>query len=333
MRDIIGHRKGAAALIAASAIWGLWNSAYKYAVSGLPITTVLTTMLLTGAAAVWAVVLLKGRGRVTPSQLRRIAVAGLLDPAISYAALGIGLTHVAATTSAMFDGTEACFVVAITAMVGRRWPGIRAVIGVLLSAAGIALLGATRSGVGLSGWDLLVLAGVASAALCNVLTDRVLGDDLDPLTVTAYQMGFAALCVLPLLGWQWRAGETISCTDGPLSYWLVAAGSGAALAAAFLLYNYAIAQVPVTTAGMMLNTIPVFGVVAAICVLGERITWVQGVAALVILTAFCLFEEAGEQPETAQPDALEQPEHDVSRAPVLGAAVAALTHSWTHSWN
>lgn len=159
MRDIIRHRRGAASLIAASAIWGLWNSGYKYAVSGLPITTVLAVMLLTATAALWAVVLIKGRGRVTSCQLRRIAVAGLLDPAISYA------------------------------------------IGVL-SAAGIALIGATRSVVWFSVWDLLVLAGVASAALCNVVTDRVLGDDLDPVTVTAYQMGFGALCVLPLAGWR-----------------------------------------------------------------------------------------------------------------------------------
>jgi drug/metabolite transporter (DMT)-like permease len=49
---------------------------------------------------------------------------------------------------------------------------------------------------------LLVLAGVASAALCNVLTERVLGDDVETLTVTAYQMGFAALATIPLLGWQ-----------------------------------------------------------------------------------------------------------------------------------
>jgi drug/metabolite transporter (DMT)-like permease len=343
VRDIISHRRGAAALVAASAIWGLWNSGYKYAVSGLPIAIVLAVMLLTAAAALWAVVLIRGRGRVTSRQLRQIALAGLLDPAISYAALGIGLTHVAATTSAMFDGTEACFVVAFAALIARRSPGIRAITGVLLSAAGIALLGATRSVVGLSVWDLLVLAGVASAALCNVLTDRVLDDDLDPLTVTAYQMGFAALCALPLLAWHWQARETIGCTAGPLSYWAVAIASGAALAAAFLLYNYAIAQVPVTTAGMILNTIPLFGVVAAICVLGERITWAQGAAAAVILIAFCLFEEGTVESDTVQaeplqpepvqaepvqaepalPDALEHAEPGISRTPVLGAAATS----------
>lgn len=296
MGDIIRHRGGAASLIAAAAIWGLWNTAYKYAVSGLPVMSVLAVMLVVAAAALWAVALARGVGRVTSGQLRRIAVAGLLDPAIGYAAIGIGLTHVNATISAMMDGTEACFVVAFVALIGRRWPGARAVTGVMLSAAGIATLGATRSGVGLSPWDLLVLAGVAAAALCNVVTDRVLGDDVEPLTVTAYQMGFAALCALPLAGWQWRASGTVGGPAARPADWAVAAGAGAALAAAFLLYNYAIARVPVTTAGMILNTLPVFGVLAAICFLGERITWEQILGAAVILLSFFLFEEGEPSP-------------------------------------
>ena len=76
--------------------------------------------------------------------------------------------------------------------------------------------------------------------------------------------------------------------------------SGIALAAGFLLYNYAIVRVPVTTAGMILNTLPVFGVAAAIAFLGERITWAQVAGAVVILIAFFLFEEGGDQAEDTQ---------------------------------
>jgi drug/metabolite transporter (DMT)-like permease len=42
---------------------------------------------------------------------------------------------------------------------------------------------------------------------------------------------------------------------------------------------------------MILNTLPVFGVAAAIAFLGERITWAQVAGAVVILIAFFLFEE------------------------------------------
>src|SRR3984957_2164385 len=162
MRDIIRHRGGVLPLLAASVVFALWNTAYKYAVSGLPVMTALSVMLLTAAAALWAVALVRGRQRLTRSQRRRIAVAGLIDPALSYAAIGIGLSHIDATVSAMMDGTEACFVVAFGALIARRSPGSRAVVGVLLSAAGVAVLGGgARSLLGIGPWELLVLGGVA----------------------------------------------------------------------------------------------------------------------------------------------------------------------------
>jgi drug/metabolite transporter (DMT)-like permease len=221
----------------------------------------------------------------------------------------------------MLDGTEACFVVAFAAIIARRSPGPRAVSGVLLSAAGVAVLGGTHSLLGIGPWNLVVLGGVACAGLCNVLTDRVLGDDVDPLTMTAHQMGFAALCTLPLLAWQAAAGGV---TGGPVARpadWAVAVASGIALAAGFLLYNYAIVRVPVTTAGMILNTLPVFGVAAAIAFLGERITWAQVAGAVVILIAFFLFEEGGDKAEeTHAPRAQHSPVPAMSSPELVAGA-------------
>jgi drug/metabolite transporter (DMT)-like permease len=120
--------------------------------------------------------------------------------------------------------------------------------------------------------------------------------------MTAHQMGFAALCTLPLLAWQAAAGGVTGGQAARPAGWAVAVAvaSGIALAAGFLLYNYAIVRVPVTTAGMILNTLPVFGVAAAIAFLGERITWAQVAGAVVILIAFFLFEEGRDQAEETQ---------------------------------
>src|SRR5487761_1133192 len=71
MRDIIRHRGGVVPLIAASVVFALWNTAYKFAVSGLPVMTVLPVMLLTAAAALWGCALARGRQRLTRGQLRR----------------------------------------------------------------------------------------------------------------------------------------------------------------------------------------------------------------------------------------------------------------------
>ena len=330
MRDIIRHRGGVMPLVAASVVFALWNTAYKYAVDGLPVMTALAVMLLTATATLWAVTLLKGRQRLTAGQLRRIAVAGMIDPAISYAAIGVGLTHIDATVSAMLDGTEACFVVAFAAVIARRSPGSRAVTGVLLSAAGVAALGGTRSLLGMGPWELLVLGGVACAGLCNVLSERVLGDDVDPLTMTACQLGFAALCTLPLLGWQWQAGGLTGPAAHP-SALAAAIACGIALAAGFLLYNYAIVRVPVTTAGMVLNTLPVFGVAAAMTFLGERITWAQAAGAAVILVAFLLFEEAAEQVPDAAVDAAAAASETPGRQQIRGIQDQVHVDSGSHA--
>ena len=212
------------------------------------------------------------------------------------------------------------------AIPSRRSRGTRAVIGVLLSPPEWPF-SADPFAARLGPWIGSCSAAWAARAQ-HVLTDRVLGDDVDPLTMTAHQMGFAALCTLPLLAWQWQAGAIGGPAARPAD-WAVAMASGIALAAGFLLYNYAIVRVPVTTAGMILNTLPVFGVAAAIAFLGERITWAQVVGAVVILIAFFLFEEGGDHAEDAQDRG---PAPLQSRLPRLSSDGVGPEASWT-AWS
>ncbi|RGD57850.1 hypothetical protein DR950_08680 [Kitasatospora xanthocidica] len=63
-------------------------------------------------------------------------------------------------------------------------------------------------------------------------------------------------------------------------------------ALAFLMYNHAVTRTPVTTAGVLLNVIPVFGLAFAVALLGKRVdAWQYGGAAL-ILAGILLFSEA-----------------------------------------
>src|SRR6201995_5811635 len=125
MRGMIKLRGGVMPLIAAALVFALWNTAYKYAVDGLPVGTVLGVMLLVAAAVLGAFARFRGRLKLTRGQLRKIAVVGIIDPAAGYAAIGAGLSHIDATVSAMLDGTEACFVVAFGAGGGTPGPAGR----------------------------------------------------------------------------------------------------------------------------------------------------------------------------------------------------------------
>ena len=66
MRDIIRHRGGVAPLIAASVVFALWNTAYKYAVDGLPVAMALCVMLLIAAVILVAFFLFEEQPQPVP---------------------------------------------------------------------------------------------------------------------------------------------------------------------------------------------------------------------------------------------------------------------------
>ncbi|WP_327069952.1 DMT family transporter [Kitasatospora sp. NBC_01250] len=283
---------GTLTLIGASAIWGLWTTAEKYSLRGLPVMTVLAVSLGTATALLWLVLLRRGHRRPPRDQLRRLALLGLFEPMLGYGAIGLGLSRIQATEASILDGTEACFVVALVALVSRRPPTLRGVGGVLLGLVGVAALGGSSALLGLRAGDLLVLLGAFAAATATLITDRVVRDT-DPLVATAYQFTFGLLFTVPLLVGQWIVDGRLTTPQAGPQHWLVAAAvCGAGLASAFLMYNYAVTRTPVTTAGVLLNSIPVFGIVSAVVFLGERIGAWQYVGAALVLAGIFLFSEA-----------------------------------------
>ena len=162
-----------APLIAASVVFALWNTAYQVR-RRRPAGRrgAVRHAAHRGRRPHRAFALVKGRQRLTRRQLRRIALAWARSTRpLSYAAIGVGvgLSHIDATVSAMLDGTEACFVVAFGALIARRAPGSRAVLGVLISAAGVTTPRRRALLLGIGPWGLLVLGGVACAdsATCS----------------------------------------------------------------------------------------------------------------------------------------------------------------------
>jgi drug/metabolite transporter (DMT)-like permease len=71
-----------------------------------------------------------------------------------------------------------------------------------------------------------------------------------------------------------------------------------AYACSFLLYNFAIARVSAGRAAMILNLMPVFGVVIAVIFLGEHPAAWQLVGAAMIVGSIFVFPEDEEEPET-----------------------------------
>ncbi|MGY0236764.1 DMT family transporter [Longispora urticae] len=283
---------GLLALLAASAIWGLWITAEKYSLRGLPVMTVLGLSLAGSTLLLWTLLLRRGHRRPPRRQLGRLALLGLFEPMLGYGVIGLGLAHIEAGQASLLAGTEACFVVALAAVLRRRLPTGRAIAGVLLAAVGVAVLGGGPSAMGLTLGDALVLLGSLFAAIGSIIAGRVVQHS-EPLVATSYQFGFGLLFTLPLMAWEWFLDDTATTAGARPGHWIVAAVvCGGGLGTAFLLYNYAIIRTPVTLAGVFLNVIPLFGLVFAVLLLGEGVAAWQLIGGAIMIGGIFLFTES-----------------------------------------
>jgi drug/metabolite transporter (DMT)-like permease len=285
-----------AALVTAALFWGSAGTFIKFALDSWQPMTLLTVQLLGANLVLWPLLLIRGYRR--PRQLGRLALIGVLEPGLCYALITIGLQHTTAANAAVISGLESCLVVVLAAMFLRERLAARGVLGLLLAVVGVLVLGGAAPDSSLNIGDILTFGGILAAAV-YVLIARGIADSVDPLTMTAHQFGFGLAVILPFgIGEAAVQGAGVY-TGHTVGDWLVALAIGViGFAGSFLLYNYALAHVRASRAGIVLNLMPVFGLVSAIVILGERpgLAQVCG-AALVVASIFVFPSDVDAEPE------------------------------------
>jgi O-acetylserine/cysteine efflux transporter len=276
-----------AALITASLFWGTAVSATKYALRGFGPITLLAIALTAGTVTLWAIVVL--RGHRPPPPLRRALLLGLFEPALAYAGDLLGLARTTAANGALLSGLESVFIVLLAAVFLRERITGRVTMALALALAGVMTLEGTGSFSGAGLGDLLVLAGVLSAAAYTIVA-RGMGDDSDPLTVTAFQFATATVLVLPGVAVVWATHVEPTPSHVAARFWLAAILVGViGYAASFVLYNYAIARVRAAPASIIVNLIPVFGLASAVLWLGDSLTVGRILGAILIGLSVTIF--------------------------------------------
>lgn len=305
-----GTTAGTGALVLAATFWAASVSGTKEALGGFGAVTLLGVELIAAAIALWAIVLAR-RQRRQRVPWRYAIVLGVLEPAVAYLGDTLGLQRTGAANASLLEGAEAVFVVVLAAVFLRERVTVPACAAVAVGLAGLAVVasgdGLTRPGVG----DLLILAGALSAAGYTIVARRGAGVShdgraVDPLALTAQQFVVAAVVTVPCVLTTWVGGYEPVPRHVAARYWLVAAGVGViGLAASFLLYNWAVARVQARTSAVILNLIPVFGLVCARVWLGERlsVTRLAGGALITVSVAvFAWIERRGAvEPEAVEP--------------------------------
>ncbi|HEY2603669.1 MAG TPA: DMT family transporter [Thermoleophilaceae bacterium] len=279
-------------LIAAAASWGTSTVTSKYALGGLTSTDLVGVEV--GVAAVLLLSAAAWRGALRPTRnWPAYAALAFFEPGLTFALFNAGLIHTSATDGALLVSLESLFAVLLAVVLLRERANALFFVAAALGFGGAALVslegGSTSASIG---GDLLVIASAVTAAAYAVLARRVSGRDA-ALTVTAYQFGFALLMALPLvLASHSRLGHA---SAGHLAAGVATGVLGSAIP--FLFYNLAVRSVSASRAAVVLNLIPVFAVLAAFALLGERPGVPQLVGGALIVAALALV--SGDAPDEA----------------------------------
>ena len=274
-----------AALVGATVFWGLSFVATKVALGGLS-TYTLIFIRFTFAAVVFAVsFLIRGFPRLGLRQHGTLALLAVFQPVLYFLfeTLGLGITSAAKASLIIATIPVAVLLLSVPALgekITRRKLG-----GSVLSVLGVAVLVLGNSAVGLETaegllGDLFILGAVVAAALYIILT-RSLSRSISSFEITGFQFIYGCLLFVPI--YIATAGQQDWSAVTPRVGIALAYLVGVATIGGFLCYNFALSKIEASRASVFLNGVPMVTVVTGWFVLGERVTWIQAIGAVVIL--------------------------------------------------
>lgn len=272
-------------LVLASAFWAAGTVIAKQVLTTIPPIAFLILQLAPSVIVLWCIVALTPKPSPTRRQLAMIAVLGWLNPGLSYTLSMLGLAETSASVATLLWAAEPALIVATAWLLLRERPSLPLIGLTALAACGVLLVsnltavGAPGGGYG----GALILGGVLCCAIYTVLS-RSIVTDVAPLFIVALQQSVGLAWVVAI--WPFEAGAAADMLALPP--WDLAAGALSGLmyyVIAFWFYLRGLRSVQASTAGLFLNLIPVFGVAAAFAFLGEWLTALQWLGALITLVS------------------------------------------------
>ncbi|MEW6420291.1 MAG: DMT family transporter [Deinococcota bacterium] len=277
----------------AVALWSGSTIAEKLLLARIPPISLIVCQLGASVAVLWAA-LLAGRPRLRADRtLLQLTWPGLLQPGLANTLLLSGLARTDANVFSLLNACETVLMLLFARWLLAERIGRPATLLAGLATVGVMLVGmGPGSGSSTHTWlgPLLVMAGTVCAALYGVVSlQTIQAEDVGSVTplmqVTLQQSaGFLVALVL------WLAalpqGEGAMLAQVPPSTWGWAALAGLfQYALPFWLFLLALRTLSASVAALLFILGPIFVVGAAFCLLGERLTAVQGCGAALTLLA------------------------------------------------
>ena len=264
-------RREVLTLVAATACWGSSVVTVKVASRGLT-TWSLTAIECMSTVLVVGAVVVVGRVRLSRPSWGLI-LAGFLEPTLAFSLINAGLARTSGTHGAIIIGLQSLIVVALAAVLHRKVPSRRVMLGLGLALVGLVAVTATHgSGSPTTVGDVMVLLGDACAA-GYIVTAHGLAERYGTVELTFYQFAFGTAPLIPVLAFSLHSTQqSIIASATPLEVGAAVATGIVGSAFGFLLYNKALQDISPSLAGAGLTLIPVFGVIFSAIFLAESLT-------------------------------------------------------------
>ena len=212
-------------------------------------------------------------------------LAGGLFSTLQY----VGLVYTTALNTALLNSTVPVFIAcACFVLFGERLSA-RQMVGIGVSLAGvIAIIAKGDWGIlatwAFNGGDLLILANMALWAIYSAYLR--FKPPLHWLSFGAVMAAVALLSNLPFLALELAGGQVMKLNWGTAAAILYTGTVTSIVALAT--WNYGVAAIGASRAGVFLHLIPVFGSILAVTLLGEPIGWHHAAGLVLILTGVWL---------------------------------------------
>ncbi len=178
--------------------------------------------------------------------------------------LNAGELHVPAGPASIVVASAPLVSVAIAAVALGERLTVAKIAGSSVAIAGVAVVVLSRSGASLTSALLIVVGAAVVQGIYHPLTKPLLRTR-SALEVATYSMVAGALMALPLLPWGWDQLVSASASGWASALYLALVPS----ALGFVLWGYAMANLPVATSTSLLYLVPAVAVLIAFVWLGE----------------------------------------------------------------
>jgi len=228
------------------------------------------------------------RSPIDAADLLRFALIGVLGQVLAQLGITWGVRFAPASNAALLSLTlPIATAILAYALLGERmtrvrWISFALAIAGVLQCSGIDWSDLRFASGGVVTGNLLIMLGVIGSAFYNVYGKKLL-DRYTPLEVLLYSYYAVLVCLIPLTLYLEPGSLRSSLTFGP-RVWL-----GIVLLAALqyflsmILFLTVLTRLDAAQAGLSNYLIPVFGVLIAAVVLGERLTVPMAIGGLVVL--------------------------------------------------